>query len=59
MKNLDVKDTILKIEKTKPEIEKELKKSTANVKRNESADIHEKLKLCNKRRRCGKGHSRI
>ena len=43
MQSLDAKDTIHKIEKTNPEIEKELKKSTAKVKRNEKADIHEKL----------------
>ena len=43
MQNLDAKDTIQKIKETKPEIEKELKKSTENVKRNENADIHQKL----------------
>ena len=46
MQNLDVKDTIQKIKKTKSEIKKELKESIANSKRNENADVHEKANIC-------------
>ena len=46
MQNLDVKETIQNIKKTKYEIKKELKESIANSKRNENTDIHEKDNNC-------------
>ena len=46
MQNLDVKDTIKKIKKTKAEIKKELEESIANGKRNENTDIQEKVNNC-------------
>ena len=42
MQNLELKDTIQKIQKTKSEIKKELEESTANGGRNENADIQQK-----------------
>ena len=38
---MEVKDTILKIKKTKSEIKKELEDSIANGKRNENTDIQQ------------------
>ena len=46
MQNLEVKDTIQKIKRTKSEIKKELEESIANGKRNENADIQEKAENC-------------
>ena len=42
MQNLELKDTIQKIQKTKSEIKKELEESTANGGGNENADIQQK-----------------
>ena len=41
---MEVKDTILKIKKTKSEIKKELEDSIANGKRNENTDIQQMAK---------------
>ena len=46
MQNLEVKETIQKIKKTKFEIKKELEESIANGKRNENADMLEKVNKC-------------
>ena len=46
MQNLEVKDTIQQIKKTKSEIKKGLEKSIANGKRNESTDIQEIAENC-------------
>ena len=46
MQNLEVKGTIQKIKKTKSEIKKELEESIANGKRNENADMLEKVNKC-------------
>ena len=46
MKNLDVKEVIQRIKKTKPEIKKELEESITNGKRNENMDIQEKVNNC-------------
>ena len=46
MRNLKVKDTIQKIKKTKSEIKKELEEPIGNGKRNENADMQEKVKGC-------------
>ena len=46
IQNLEVKDTIQKIKKTKSETKKELEESTANGKRNENADMQEKVSEC-------------
>ena len=46
MQNLDVKDTILKIKKTKSEIKKELEESISNGKINENTDMQEKFNDC-------------
>ena len=46
MQNLEVKDTILMIKKTKSEIKKELKDSIANGKKNENTDTGEMVKNC-------------
>ena len=43
---MEVKDTIQKIKKTKSETKKELEESTANGKRNENADMQEKVSEC-------------
>ena len=43
MQNLDVKDTIQKIKKTKLEIKKELEESITDRKRNENTDMQEKV----------------
>ena len=44
MQNLDVKDTILKIKKTKIETKKELEDSIINGRKNENADMQDKVK---------------
>ena len=46
MQNLEVKDTVQKIKKTKSGIKKELEESIANGGRNENTDIQEKAKKC-------------
>ena len=46
MQNLDVKDSIQKIKKTKFEIKKELEESISNGKKNENTDIQEKVSNC-------------
>ena len=46
MQNLEVKDTILMIKKTKSEIKKELKDSIANGKKNENIDIQQMTENC-------------
>ena len=46
MQNLEFKDAIHKIKKTKCEIKKELEESIANGGRNENTDIQEKAKNC-------------
>ena len=46
MQNLEVKDTIHKIKKTKSEIKKELEESIAKSGRNENADMQEKVDGC-------------
>ena len=46
MQNLEVKDTIQKIKRTKSEIKKELEESIANGKRNENTNIQEKAENC-------------
>ena len=43
MQNLDVKDTIQKIKRTKPEIKKEIKESITNQKKNENTEKQEKV----------------
>ena len=44
MQNLEVKDTILKIKKTKIETKKELEDSIINGRKNENADMQDKVK---------------
>ena len=46
MQNLEVKDTIQKIKKTKSGTKKELEESIANGGRNENTDIQEKAEKC-------------
>ena len=46
MWNLDVKETIQKIKKTKSEIKKKLEESIANSKKNENGDMQEKVNVC-------------
>ena len=46
MQNLDAKDTIQKIKKTKSEIKKELEESIANGNRNKNTDMPEKVNYC-------------
>ena len=46
MQNLEVKDTIHKIKKTKSEIKKELEESIAKSRQNENADLQEKVNGC-------------
>ena len=46
MQNLDVKDAIQNIKKTKFEIKKELEESISNGKKNENTDIQEKVSNC-------------
>ena len=46
MQNLEVKDTIHKIKKTKAEIKEELKELIAKSSRNQNADMEEKVKGC-------------
>ena len=46
MQNIEVKDAIRKIKKTKSEIKKELEESIAKGKRNENADMQERVNGC-------------
>ena len=46
LQNLEVKDTIIKIIKTKTEIKKELEDSIINGRKNEDADIQDKVNEC-------------
>ena len=46
MQNLEVKDTILKIKKTKTEIKRELKDLTVNGRKKENADMQDKVNGC-------------
>ena len=46
MQNLKVKDTILKIKKTKTEIKKELEDSIINGRKNENTDMQDKVNGC-------------
>ena len=46
MQNLEVKDTILKIKKTKSEIKKDLEDSIVYGRRNENADMQDKVNGC-------------
>ena len=46
MHNLKVKDTILKIKKTKTEIKKELEDSIINGRKNENTDMQDKVNGC-------------
>ena len=46
LQNLEVKDTIIKIIKTKTEIKKELEDSLINGRKNEDADIQDKVNEC-------------
>ena len=60
MQNLDVKDTIQKIIKTKLEIKKELEESITNGKRNENTDMQEKVNECTtNEQKCCESDSRI
>ena len=46
MQNLEVKDTMLKIQETKTEIIKELENSIISSRKNENADIQDKFDGC-------------
>ena len=46
LQNLEVKDTVIKIIKTKTEIKKELEDSIINGRKNEDADIQDKVNEC-------------
>ena len=46
MQNLEVKDTILKIKKTKTEKKKELEDSIINGRKNENTDMQDKVNGC-------------
>ena len=46
MQNLNVKESIQKIKKTKPEIKKELEESIGNGRRNENIDVEDKVNSC-------------
>ena len=46
MQNLDVKGTIQKIKKNKPDIKKELEESITKEKKNENTDIQQKVNIC-------------
>ena len=46
MQNLEVKDTIYKIKKTKFEIKKELEESIAKSRENENANMEEEVNKC-------------
>ena len=46
MQDLEVKDTMKKVKKSKSEIKKKLEESIANGDRNENTDIEEKVEKC-------------
>ena len=46
MQDLEVKDTMKKVKKSKSEIKKKLEESIANGDRNENTDIEEKIEKC-------------
>ena len=46
MQDLEVKDTMKKVKKSKSEIKKKLEESIANGDRNENTDIQEKVEKC-------------
>ena len=46
MQNLEVRDTVLKIKKTKTEIKKELEDSIINGRNNENTDMQDKVNGC-------------
>ena len=46
MQDLEVKDTMKKVKKSKSEIKKKLEESKANGDRNENTDIQEKVEKC-------------
>ena len=46
MQNLEVKNTILNIKKTKSEIKKDLEDSIVNGRRNKNADMQDKVNGC-------------
>ena len=46
MQNLEVKDTVLKIKKTKTEIKRELEDLIINGRKNKNADMQDKFNGC-------------
>ena len=46
MQNLEIKDTIQKIKKTKSEVKRELEESITNGGRNENANMQQKVNEC-------------
>ena len=46
MQNLEVKDTVLKIKKTKTEIKRELEDLIINGRKNKNADMRDKFNGC-------------
>ena len=46
MRNLEVKDTVLKIKKTKTEIKRELEDLIINGRKNKNADMQDKFNGC-------------
>ena len=46
MQNLEIKDTIQKIKKTKSEVKRELEESIMNGGRNENANMQQKVNEC-------------
>ena len=46
MKNVNVKESIQKIKKTKPKIKKELEELIGNGRRNENIDMEDKVNSC-------------
>ena len=48
MQNLEKKDTILRIKKTKSEIKKELEDAVANGKKNKNRDIQQRKRMLQK-----------
>ena len=46
MQNFEMKDIILKIKKTKTEVKRELEEAGAEGRRNENADMQDKVNEC-------------
>ena len=46
MQNFEMKDIILKIKKTKTEVKRELEEAGAKGRRNENADMQDKVNEC-------------